>query len=94
MSEEFKQDIHGWFGLSYCSYLVLPRSVLQSMPEEWQHKFVSLLEEIPKTVDFDKNPIDAVYNVRLRGEGGRYIEDYYKEYRRGGRVVPPPREDS
>jgi len=26
-------DIHTWFGLTYANYLVLPRTLLQSMPE-------------------------------------------------------------
>ncbi|EFC79182.1 hypothetical protein FrEUN1fDRAFT_7713, partial [Parafrankia sp. EUN1f] len=32
--------IHTWFGLSYSNYLVLPRSLLQSMPDRWQEPFV------------------------------------------------------
>lgn len=39
-------DIHTWFSLSYANYLVAPRSVLQSMPEDWQHKFTALLDEM------------------------------------------------
>lgn len=38
-------DIHGYMGLSYANYLVLHRTVLQSMPEAWQQAFVALLEE-------------------------------------------------
>lgn len=40
-----RKDIHTHFGLSYANYLVLPRTLLQSMPEEWQHEFVTLLEK-------------------------------------------------
>jgi hypothetical protein len=43
---EHLPDIGEWFGLSYSNYLVLQRSILQSMPQDWQHKFVRLLEEI------------------------------------------------
>lgn len=38
-------DIHTWFSLTYANYLVVPRSVLQSMPEDWQHRFTGLLGE-------------------------------------------------
>lgn len=38
-------DVHTWFSLSYVNYLVLPRAVLQSMPEEWQHRFTALMGE-------------------------------------------------
>jgi hypothetical protein len=39
-------DIHTWFSLTYANYLVVPRSVLQSMPEDWQHRFTGLLGEM------------------------------------------------
>jgi hypothetical protein len=45
------EAIHLWFGLSYANYLVLPRSVLQSMPDEWQKQFVLLLNEAQETFD-------------------------------------------
>lgn len=39
------ETIHTWFGLSYANYLVLPRTLLQSMPDAWQQRLVALLEE-------------------------------------------------
>lgn len=39
-------DIHTHFSFSYANYLVLPRTLLQSMPSEWQHQFVDLLEQM------------------------------------------------
>lgn len=39
------EPIHGWFDLTYSNYLVMPRSVLQSMPQEWQAQFCTLLDE-------------------------------------------------
>lgn len=39
-------DVHTWFGLSYANYTVLPRTLLQSMPEEWQHRFTALMDEL------------------------------------------------
>lgn len=41
---EPRRDIHTSFGLSYANYLVLPRTLLQSMPEDWQHQFVALVD--------------------------------------------------
>lgn len=38
--------VHTWFGLSYSSYAVLPRTLLQSMPAEWQERFVACMNEI------------------------------------------------
>lgn len=37
--------VHRWFSLSYSNYLVLPRTLMQSMPAEWQERAVGLLEE-------------------------------------------------
>ncbi len=37
--------IHDAFELSYASYLVMPRVLLQHMPLEWQQQFVDLCEE-------------------------------------------------
>lgn len=38
-----EEPIHEHFGLTYASYQVLPRTVLQSMPVWWQRAFVDLL---------------------------------------------------
>lgn len=74
----FSGPAHGWFSLSYASYLVLPRSALQSMPLDWQQRFVALMEEWqeigPRTPD--------EYVVQLRGERGRFVEDPWANYRR------------
>jgi hypothetical protein len=40
------QPIHGMFGLSYSNYLVCPRSVMQSMPVDWQRAFVALWQQL------------------------------------------------
>ena len=72
--------IHDWFGLSYASYLVLPRVLMQEMPKEWQEKMVSLLEEGQRTWDYEDD-----YQVRLRGDDGRYKRDPLREYRRPNR---------
>lgn len=39
------EPIHAHFGLTYANYLVMPRTLLQSMPVEWQRPFVALLEQ-------------------------------------------------
>lgn len=38
--------IHEFFGLTYANYLVVNRSLLQSMPDEWQDKFIVMLVEL------------------------------------------------
>jgi hypothetical protein len=41
-----REAIHRHFSLSYANYLVLPRTLLQSMPDEWQARFVGLLDDL------------------------------------------------
>lgn len=40
-----RDDIHAYFSLSYASWLCLPRTLLQSIPAEWQEQLVELLRE-------------------------------------------------
>lgn len=79
------EAIHSWFGLSYASYLVLPRSVLQSMPDEWQVKFVELVEQISDTLECDDLPN---YRVNAVDDKNKFTIDPYKNYERGRRVIP------
>lgn len=34
-----------WFGLSYASFLVVPRVLMHEMPDGWQDRMAALLEE-------------------------------------------------
>ncbi len=46
MSRPTSNLVHGFFGLSYSNYLVLHRSLLQSMPDDWQVRFVDCINEL------------------------------------------------
>lgn len=72
------EDVHGWFELTYASYLTLPRSLLQEMPAEWQHRFVRLLDEMGERF---RSPLEGTYAVLLRGKRGRFINDPLRPYR-------------
>lgn len=82
---EDRKEIHNYFSLTYASYLVLPRSVLQSMPSEWQDSFVRLLEEIPSTLDY--NEVNG-YRVNAVDSKGKFVKDDYANYERGRRRIP------
>lgn len=87
------EPIHEYFGLTYSNYLVLPRSILQSMPGEWQDKFVALLEEIPEKFGIDWEPPGG-YRILALDENKKFMVDEYSNYERGRRqLVPidPPR---
>ena len=38
--------IHTWFELSYANYQVLHRTLMQSMPVQWQQRMVACMEEL------------------------------------------------
>lgn len=56
-----REDIHTYFSLSYANYLVLPRTLLQSMPADWQHEFVQLLRQADAA--FEHVPQAEAYDV-------------------------------
>jgi len=73
--------INAWFQLTYSSYLILPRLVLESMPKEWQQKLVDLLEEVQEIIEFPED-YTASYSIQYR-INGKIASDPYKDYRRG-----------
>jgi hypothetical protein len=81
------EAIHGWFGLTYANYLVLPRSLLQSMPDVWQASFVAHLEQLRDLYGGLDWP--ASYSVQARDEDGRFTTDSIPHYRRGRTRVDP-----
>ena len=82
-------DFTYWFGLSYASYLAVPRSVLEAMPEEWQHKMTALLDEMNATLDWASfYPEGVVLTVQPRDKKGHYWRDPLRDYRR---PLPIPR---
>ena len=66
-------DIELLFGISYANYLVMPRSVLQSMPVDWQHRFTALLAEVDAAFGHLDWP---AYDVRALKRPTEVIADY------------------
>jgi len=76
------EPVHGWFGLTYANYLVLSRAVLQSMPLEWQEKFVKLLGEANAACRRAGIPAPHGYRVQPVDVAGRYAKDEILHYKR------------
>jgi len=83
-------DIHTFFGLTYANYLVLHRSILQSMPLDWQERFVVMLQEVERASADIETPYS--YSVQARSADGKFTEDPVPHYNRG-RTRLPIRED-
>jgi len=71
--------IHDFFGLTYSSYQVVPRVLAQSMPHEWQARFVTLMEEMQQAfgylgdVDYDVTPATEKEVSDLTGDEMRLV---------------------
>lgn len=72
--------VHEWFSLSYSNYLVLPRSLMQAMPIEWQERMVKCLNQMRDATRHLN--VNDNYTVHLRNEQRRFVSDPYSRYRR------------
>ena len=80
-------DVHTWFGLTYSNYLVLPRTLMQSMPAHWQRHMVNALRALEDAYrHIDHAPS---YLVRARDASGKFIKDPVPHYNRGRTYVAP-----
>lgn len=86
LAEAEAGTIHAAFGLSYASYLVIPRTVLQSMPVEWQREFVRLVDQTH--VMFPGWEPDG-YRVHALDKRGKVVKDPLADYERGRRRLEP-----
>ena len=48
-----------WFGLSYSSFCVMPRVLMEDMPDEWQEKMAELLNQYDDAFDQSKVGVDG-----------------------------------
>lgn len=76
------------FGLSHGNYLVLHRTLLQSMPRWWQAEFLRLAGELNTAFDlpenmpsFDVRPCDWVEDYTQDEDGNLEWNGYKPEYR-------------
>lgn len=78
--------IHNWFGLTYANYLVLPRSILQSMDAEWQKKMVELLDELNEKIIDEGIILMPEYSVEAI-DNDKIITDPYQNYWRDNQRI-------
>ena len=73
-------DLACWFGLSYASFLVLPRVMMEAMPMIWQSKMAALLNEYDEA--FPNQP-DIGARIQIT-QDGKLIKtpDWLINYRR------------
>jgi len=78
-------DLQCWFGLSYASWLTMPRVLMQEMPDEWQQKMSDLLNEFDATY----TNVPEVSTRVLIVDGGKYtkIPHWLVNYRHPNRAL-------
>jgi hypothetical protein len=76
LSQPGWETVHEMFGLSYANYLVLPRVLLEYMPNAWQLRFKALIDELESVFD-----TSGSYLVKARGPDGKFVQDPLAEYR-------------
>lgn len=73
-TEQQDGPVHSFFGLTYSSYQVVPRVLAQSMPHEWQARFVQCMEEMQAAfgylgdISYDVQTAEEVYANELTEE--------------------------
>lgn len=80
MKSEGYQKLWGWFGLSYATFLVLPRILMHEMSDDWQGRMAGLLEEYNEV--YKHSPVDCV-QVRATDKNNRLAKmpDWILNYR-------------
>jgi hypothetical protein len=75
----------GWFGLSYASFLTIPRVLMHDMPDEWQGKMADLLAEYEAAFPNLPNIGTSVSGTR----NGKFVHipDWLKRYRHPDRCA-------
>jgi hypothetical protein len=63
------------FGGRSSSYLVLPRTLLLEMPDEWQGRFAACIAELDRTFHKPQSLPGSAYVVRFRDGEGNYLRD-------------------
>jgi hypothetical protein len=73
------EDLQCYFGLSYASWLTLPRVLMEAMPDDWQKKMAVLLNEIQDEFPNANIPVTRVQMV----EGNKMVKmpEWLKHYR-------------
>lgn len=67
-----KDNLHLWWGLSYASFLTLPRVLMQEMPDEWQQQMATLLQQYDEA--WDTTHINCGTTVRLTDPQGKLVK--------------------
>lgn len=78
------EKLWGWFGLSYASWLTVPRVLMHEMPDEWQGKMADLLHEYEDAFP-NQSHLPETYVTAKRDNKFVKFPDWVLNYRRPDR---------
>lgn len=73
MKYEYRKDLHGWFGLSYPAFVVMPRVAMMQMPKEWQEKMAELLHEYDETINTGAFGVHSCF-VTVKDKNNKFMK--------------------
>ncbi|MDP3848587.1 MAG: hypothetical protein Q8R10_19385 [Pseudomonas sp.] len=89
MGTEAKNDVRAdlsfWFGLSYSSFAVLPRALMEAMPADWQSRMALLLNEYSEA--FPNQPDIGTRVQATRGNKLAKFPEWVLNYRHPDRAA-------
>lgn len=80
-------ELWGWFGLSYASFLVMPRVLMHEMPDEWQAKMAELLHQYDEATDTSSACFTTTVTAKDRDGKFQKLPEDLVQYRHPDRVA-------
>lgn len=82
-----EEPINLAFGLSYASFLVIPRLLMEAMPYEWQKDMIDLMGELSKKYIWEME--DQRLVIRMTDQHNRLVtmDKNLCDYRRGDATI-------
>jgi hypothetical protein len=79
VAHDYRADLQCWFGLSYASWLTMPRVLMEAMPGDWQSRIAPLLWEYSEA--WDTARLAAPYVLARNGNKFEAWPDWLLNYR-------------
>ena len=67
------EALWNYFGLTYASFLTLPRACMHEMPDDWQGRMAALLHEWDEAWSNAPEDVSVGFQVRACRGGGRLV---------------------
>lgn len=72
MKRDGYDRLWGWFGLSYASWITIPRALAHEMPDDWQMKMAELLEEYSEATRNAPDDVSYLKPMVVPKKGARF----------------------